>query len=36
MTERLDEVYGEGGPSTALDETLATLQTLSLPINEEW
>ena len=36
ITERLDEVYGEDAPSSALDETLATLQTLSLPTDEEW
>ena len=36
ITERLNEVYGEDAPSSALDETLATFQTLSLPTDEEW
>ena len=36
VTERLDAVYGEAGSSSALDGTLATLQTLSLPTDEEW
>lgn len=36
ITERLNEVYGEDAPSSALDETLATLQTLSLPTDDEW
>ena len=36
IIERLDEVYGEDGPSPALDETLAALQTLSLPTDDEW
>ncbi len=35
VTERLDAVYAERPPETALDETLATLQALSLP-DEEW
>ena len=36
VTERLDAVYGEAGSSSALDGTLVTLQTLSLPTDEEW
>ena len=36
ITERINEVYGKDGLSSALDETLATLQTLSLPTGEEW
>ncbi len=36
VTERLDAVYGEAGSSSVLDGTLATLQTLSLPTDEEW
>lgn len=36
VTERLDAVYGEAGPSSALDGTLARLQSLSLPTDNEW
>ena len=36
ITERLNEVYGEDAPSSALDERLVTLQTLSLPTGEGW
>ena len=36
VTERLDAVYGEAGSWSALDGTLVTLQTLSLPTDEEW
>ena len=36
ITERLNEVYGEDGPSSALDETLEALQSLSLPTGDEW
>lgn len=36
VTERLNEVYGENGSSSALDETLEALQTLSLPTEDEW
>ena len=36
VTERLDAVYGEAGSPSALDGALATLQTLSLPTDEEW
>ena len=35
VTERLDAVYAGRDSETALDETLVTLQTLSLP-DEEW
>ncbi len=35
VTERLDAVYAGQASETALDETLATLQVLSLPA-EEW
>ena len=36
ITERLDAVYGESGSSSALDGTLETLQSLSLPADDEW
>lgn len=36
ITERLNEVYGENGSSSALDETLEALQTLSLPTEHKW
>ncbi len=35
VTERLDAVYAGPPPEAAVDETLATLQVLSLPA-EEW
>ena len=35
VTERLDAVYAGRASETALDETLAALQALSLP-DEEW
>lgn len=35
ITERLDQLYGDGSVSSQLDPVLATLQGLSLP-KEEW
>ena len=36
VTERLNEVYGDGGPSSDLDEVLAALQFHSLSAEEKW
>ncbi len=35
VTERLDQIYGDGSISSKLDPSLAKLQGLSLP-REEW
>lgn len=36
VTERLNEVYGDDGSSSDLDEVLAALQFHSLSAEEEW
>ncbi len=36
VTERLNALYGDAGPPSALDGTLAALQSRSLPIDDEW
>lgn len=36
VTERLNEVYGDDGPSSDLDEALAALQFHSLSAEDKW